>query len=149
MNRRGVTLIELAVVMVIIAIAAALAIPNIGRWIPGYRLRSATRDVVSLMRSAQVKAVSSNTQFRVLFDDVSHPPTYKLQRKPAGGDWSDDGEAQRLPDGIRIVAITLPGKGAEFNPNSTSSSGSVTFRNPKDAEKTVVLYSATGKIRVE
>jgi prepilin-type N-terminal cleavage/methylation domain-containing protein len=146
MDRRGVTLIELIVVMVIIAIAAALTIPNIGRWIPGYRLRSAARDVVSLMRSAQMKAVSSNTQFRVSFNDVNH--SYILQRK-SGEVWVDDGTVQTLPPGIQIVGITLPGKNAEFNPNSTSSSGSVTLRNPKDAEKRIVLYSATGKIRVE
>jgi Tfp pilus assembly protein FimT len=133
-------------VMVIIAIAAALTIPNIGRWIPGYRLRSAARDVVSLMRSAQMKAVSSNTQFRVSFNDVNH--SYILQRK-SGEVWVDDGTVQTLPPGIQIVGITLPGKNAEFNPNSTSSSGSVTLRNPKDAEKRIVLYSATGKIRVE
>jgi len=46
MNRKGVTLIELIVVMVIIAIGAVLLAPNIGAWLPNYRLRSATRDIV-------------------------------------------------------------------------------------------------------
>ena len=41
MRKRGVTLVELVVVMAIIAIGAAFVAPNIGAWIPNYRLRSA------------------------------------------------------------------------------------------------------------
>ena len=60
-NKKGITLIELVVVMIIIAIGAVLLVPNIGGWLPNYRLRSATRDIVSTLRTAQMKAVSSNT----------------------------------------------------------------------------------------
>ena len=59
-NRKGITLIELIVVMVIIAIGAVLMAPNIGGWLPNIRLRSATRDIASTMRVAQMKAVSNN-----------------------------------------------------------------------------------------
>jgi len=52
MKRRGITLIELIIVMAIIAIGAVLVAPNIGAWIPHYRLRSAARDVVSTLRTA-------------------------------------------------------------------------------------------------
>ncbi len=146
MNRKGVTLVELVVVLAIIAIAAVLTIPNIGAWIPKYRLSSATRDIVSAMRSAQMKAVSTNTPYRVTFDDADQ--SYIIERNTAGL-WVPEGELQRLPSGIEFKAITLPGKHAEFNPNSTASSGSVTLKNPKNAEKRIVLFSATGRIRVE
>jgi prepilin-type N-terminal cleavage/methylation domain-containing protein len=71
MNKKGITLIELIVVMVIIAIGAALMMPNIGGWLPNYRLRSATRDIVSTMKTAQMKAVSNNTPYGVAFDASS------------------------------------------------------------------------------
>ena len=58
MRKRGVTLVELVVVMAIIAIGAAFVAPNIGAWIPNYRLRSASRDVTSALRTAQMKAIS-------------------------------------------------------------------------------------------
>jgi prepilin-type N-terminal cleavage/methylation domain-containing protein len=38
MNQRGVTLMELLIVFVIIAIGAALMAPNIGGWLPNFRL---------------------------------------------------------------------------------------------------------------
>jgi len=66
-NKKGITLIELVVVMIIIAIGAVLLVPNIGGWLPNYRLRSATRDIVSTLRTAQMKAVSSNLEYRVSF----------------------------------------------------------------------------------
>ena len=56
-NKKGITLIELVVVMIIIAIGAVLLVPNIGGWLPNYRLKSATRDIVPTMRNAQMKAV--------------------------------------------------------------------------------------------
>jgi len=67
MSKKGVTLIELVVVLVIIAIGAVLLVPNIGGFLSNYRLRSATRDVVSNMRTAQMRAVSTNTPYGVGF----------------------------------------------------------------------------------
>ena len=78
MNRKGVTLIELIVVMVIIAIGAVLMVPNIGAWLPNYRLKSAARDIVSTMRVAQMKAVTSNVEYRVSFINNS----YVIERGP-------------------------------------------------------------------
>jgi len=43
----------------------------------------------------------------------------------------------------------LAGSLATFNPNSTSTSGSITVRNKRDREKKIVLFAATGRIRVE
>jgi Tfp pilus assembly protein FimT len=136
--------------MVIIAIAAALTIPNIGAWLPNYRLRTVARDIVSTMRAAQMKAVSNNQEYRVSFDAVNS--SYILQvRTTVGLDtWMPEGAEQKMQKGIRIHQINgLPGDSAEFNPNSTSSGGSIILRNSKEAERRIVLYSATGRIRVE
>ena len=141
MNRKGVTLIEVIVVLVIIAIAATLAIPNIAAWLPRYRLRTATRDVVSTMRTAQMKAVSTNLEHGVQF--------YPEEGGYTVYHGTTEGPKQLLPSGIRFHEITLAGNHAVFNPNSTSSSGSVTLRNKRDAEKKIVLFAATGRIRVE
>ena len=154
-NKKGVTLLELIVVFIIIGIGAALLTPNIGAWLPNYRLRSAARDVVSMMRLAQMKAVSNNLQYRVNLDnDEIGANSYILQYN-TGGNWVDEGEKQGLPRGIIIDPgkITFSGKHAEFNPNSTSSSGSVTLsvtlRNSTKREKTITLISATGRVKLE
>ena len=148
MNPRGVTLIELLVVFVIIAIMAGLLVPNIGAWLPNYRLRSATRDIVSIMRTAQAKAVSGNTQFRINLDDGEIGVNSYIIQCYTAGTWANEGAVQRLPTGITIIANTFPGKCANFNPNSTSSAGSLTLQNTKGATNKISLTSATGRVNI-
>jgi prepilin-type N-terminal cleavage/methylation domain-containing protein len=149
MNRKGVTLIELIVVMVIIAIGAALMAPNIGGWLPNYRLRSAIRDIASAMRVAQMKAVSNNIPYRVNLNDAEvGAGSYVLQYN-SGGVWINDGALQTLPSGITISVITIPAKHADFNSNSTSSTGSLTLQNTKGSQRRITLTAATGRVTVD
>src|SRR4030066_1681688 len=90
MNEKGVTLIELIIVMVIIAIGATLMAPGISSWMPHYRLKSATRDLVSTMRIAQMKAISNNLTHEVFFDPPNR--SYRLQYTNTGGGTILDGE---------------------------------------------------------
>ncbi len=144
MNKKGVTLIELVVVFVIIAIGAALLAPNVGAWLPNYRLRSAARDITSAMRTAQLKAVSTNMEYRVRFLDSR---SYVLERNTGG--FIQEGATQTIPAGISLDLSKLPGSEAHFNTNSTCSIGSVTLTNTKGSQKTITLNSATGRVKLE
>jgi prepilin-type N-terminal cleavage/methylation domain-containing protein len=148
-NKKGVTLIELVVVFVIIAIGAVLLVPNIGAWLPNYRLRGATRDIVSTMRTAQMKAVSSNTPYGVAFDNNL------IQLYRSSGGLIPEGSPINLPQGIQFdnntfpINATLNKPFAEFNVDSTSSSGGVTLKNSKGSVRRITLTSATGRIKIE
>lgn len=148
MNQRGVTLLELMIVMVIIAIGAALTTPNIGGWLTSLRLRSATRDVVSMMRVAQIKAVSNNILYRVTFDTANNK--YSLENSQDSGiTWTREGEDQTLPSGVQFNT-TLAGNTATFNPNSTATAGgNIILNNTKGSTKTVSLLALTGRIKIE
>lgn len=149
MNKKGITLIELVIVFVIIAIGAVLLVPNIGTWLPNFRLRSATRDVASILRTAQMKAVSTNITYGVAFDANS----YQLYRSSGG--LIPEGSLVALPSGVQFNDNTFPINGdlgkrfAEFNPNSTSSTGGVYLLNIKGAQKRITLTSATGRVKIE
>ncbi len=147
MNRKGITLIELIIVMTIIAIAALLMVPNIGAWLPNYRLKGAARDIVSTMRLAQMKAASTNMSYRVTFDGGDN--SYIVQYQTTAG-LTDEGARQTLPTGI-TMAINLDGgvNYAVFNPNSTSSSGNIQLQNPRGGRKTITLFSTTGRVRID
>jgi Tfp pilus assembly protein FimT len=149
MNHKGITLIELVVVFVIIAIGTVLLVPNIGAWLPNYRLRSATRDIVSTMRTAQMRAVSNNIQYRVNFNaaEIGAANSYILQRN-TGGVWINDGAVQTVPAGITVNIDQLPAGRAVFNPNSTSAAGSVTLQNTKGSQRSIALTPATGRVRI-
>jgi Tfp pilus assembly protein FimT len=147
MDRKGVTQVELMAAAMIIAITVTLTLPNIGAWLSIYRLRTATRNIVSTMRSAKVMAVVRNAEYRVHFEAAAG--SYILQYRTTAGDWLDEGSPQTLPRGIVFQEINLPNHNAEFNPNATSSSGNILLRNRKEKEKKIVLFSTTGRIRVE
>lgn len=119
MNQKGVTLLELLVVMVIISIGAALTTPNIGGWMTNYRLRSAAREVASALRLAQIKAVSTNTPHQVVFDTVND--SYIIQYRDTSGAWVAEGGTQTLPTGVQIN--TNFGNVAIFASNSTATDG--------------------------
>ncbi len=149
MNKKGVTLIELVIVFIIIAIGAVLLVPNIGTWLPNFRLRSGTRDVASMLRTAQMKAVSTNIPYGVAFDANS----YQLYRSSGG--LIPEGSLVTLPSGVQFKDNTFPVNGtlnkpfAQFNPNSTSSTGGVSLLNIKGAQKRITLTTATGRVKIE
>jgi prepilin-type N-terminal cleavage/methylation domain-containing protein len=150
LNKRGVTLIELVVVFVIIAIGAVLMVPNMGAWLPNYRLRSATRDMVSTMRVAQMSAVSNNTNYQVLITGGS----YTLQRDSLGLVWVSVGETKPLPTGITINSNTFPAMGTTpagsslFRPNSSSNGGTLVMGNTKGTQRTITVLPSTGRISI-
>jgi prepilin-type N-terminal cleavage/methylation domain-containing protein len=141
MNKKGVTLVELVVVMVIIAIGATLAAPSISKWLPRYRLRSATRDIVSTMRTAQMRAVSYNTSYQVAFTPAGPGlGTYVLQRNPGA---VNEGAIQRVPTGISFVCI--PGNIVVFNPNSTATGATVTVSN-QQSQRAITVAPSSARI---
>lgn len=146
MNKRGVTLIELVVVIAIIAIGALLLVPNMGPWIQNYRLRTAARDIVSTLRTAQMKAVSNNMTYQVSFNVGAG--TYVLQRNTGGG-WVDEGAAQTLPTGIRINDPAPTNNPLTFSPNSSSNGGTVTVKNTRNSERKITVLPSTGRITIQ
>jgi prepilin-type N-terminal cleavage/methylation domain-containing protein len=150
MNKKGVTLIELIVVFVIIAIGATLMVPGIGGWLPRYRLRSATRDIVSTMRTAQMKAVSNRLQYRVNFNEA--PNSYILERNSGG--FSPDGPLQTAPSGITINITGMPGGTATFNTDSTcTNGGNIILSYQKGGviqdQRGILLNAATGRTKIQ
>lgn len=137
-------MIELIIVMVIITIGATLMAPGLSSWMPHYRLKSATRDIVSIMRIAQIKAISNNLTYQMTFD----PPngSYFLQYQDTGGAWVNETEVQRLQTGVQFNT-TFAGNIATFRPDSTITGGDVNLTNTKGSQKTIRL--AGRRIRIE
>lgn len=72
----GFTAIEIMIVIAIIGIMSAIAIPSFSTWLPNYRLKSAARDLYSNCQMAKLGAIRNNATWAVIFDDAVTPGRY-------------------------------------------------------------------------
>ena len=61
----GFTLWEMMVIMAVIAIISALALPSYIQWMPKYRASAASRDVLSALEFARFNAIRTNSNVNV------------------------------------------------------------------------------------
>ncbi len=137
-GQKGVTLIELAVVMAIVAIMGLFMAPAIGEWLDNFRIKQAARDIASTLQQAKMQTISTRIQHSVTFTPgtSSIPGTYQLT---PGGSWT------QVPKGVTIAAgITI-----SFNPDGTSPvNGTITINNTKGKQYQIAV-SATGRIQMQ
>lgn len=142
-TRRGFTLMELTVVVVILALVFSLVLPIVENSTPSYRLSAGIRQIGSFMELAHAESVSSRKPYAVVydFDNNQHWMLIPVER-PVDGDpektqWvldQDDPEARTdveyLPDNVYFQSIqnsegqTSQGGTVTIQYNSTSGRGS-------------------------
>jgi prepilin-type N-terminal cleavage/methylation domain-containing protein len=95
----GFTMVEMAVVLAVIGIISAIALPVIGRALTQMRLTGAARTISNLTASAKTKAAAGFTRARVFVDLTSN--SYHMETWN-GVAWVASGGIFTLPTGVNF-----------------------------------------------
>lgn len=155
-NNKGITILEMMIIVVIIGIGSALAIPRFGQIMDKLKLKTTGQDVVSSLRLARSNAVSQKLQFGVyfnfnlrqyvLFKDVVNPGSFTYN---AGSD--SDMVIGTLPRNVNFGSCSFSNFAVIFKTDgSASTSGSIQLSSSDEycGNLTVDVLSSTGRVKL-
>ena len=163
-KQTGISILEVMVVISMVAILSAVAVPNYIAWLPKYRLSTSVRNVLSDLEYARGMAIKENASAVVEFDTANN--TYWLWLDDGAtankDNWTQDSDEpteriRRAAPGISITAADFSGNPRiRFTGNGlpevqtvppSLGGGSVTLANKSNSR--AVVLSVGGKARIQ
>lgn len=157
----GFTLVELMTTIAIIAVLAAVAIPNMIAWLPDYRLRSGAAEMLSALQLARLSAIKENAEVAVRFDTGSDEYLVFVDNGEGGGtpgNESQDGSERVIRSGKMAPDAQIDSAGFSGGLSRVSFTGrgltkgfrvgTVMLENSKGHQKEIVV-NMTGRCRIK
>jgi prepilin-type N-terminal cleavage/methylation domain-containing protein len=161
-NERGVSLIELSVVMAVITILAAIAIPSGLQMQQNARFRQDATAIGAMLRDARGRTVTLNREHRVELNLTAGANQYRLTQgnrssgstvwnplNLVGAGWVNVSQGVVL--GQVGCAGAAPTYTIDFNPNGSAGTGCTI--NVQDingnTQHTVTVVQNTGRVRIQ
>ena len=147
-NKAGFSFVELMVVLGILAIVAAIAVPDFIIWVPSYRLKSSARNLYSDMQKAKISAIKSNTTVSFNFTPCTGNPCQ-------GGSYTFiDGTgvtiaSESLTNGIGLSTPTSFPAGFTAKGLPSGATGTIWLNHPDTTRTYVITQSMAGSCKLQ
>jgi len=151
MKEKGFTLIELMVVIIIIGIVSAFAVPTLLRSLPTNRLRGSADGLRSNLMVARVRAISEGVSYIALF--TANADSFSVIKDLNSNNTIDSGEpivTYKYETGVTndVIPATNPSI-VVFSPRGdASTTGSIRLTNTRN-EKVAVHVVSSGSVLKE
>lgn len=151
-NNSGVSLLEIMIVIAMIAITAAIAIPNMFGWRGEAGLRGAISNLKGDLNFAKAMASRENADVVILFQE----DFYRVYLETSGTYWDQDADDRllrhrKLPAGVTIdLALTnLDTDRTSFNPRGLPSNLGTMVMVDKDGNQGQIQMNRLGRLVVQ
>jgi prepilin-type N-terminal cleavage/methylation domain-containing protein len=144
---KGFSLIELIIVIALISIVSAFAVPMWQKYTANTNLKNAAREVMADLSNAKQQAVEENLDvYRLTFNVAGN--NYALSRTDTGAtSWTKS--VASLGNGILIDSVNFSGGSVvSFKKRGTVSMGNLTLRNGLGSTATITV-TITGRSYVQ
>ena len=150
-NQHGFSLIEMMMVIAIVTILSAIAIPIFGGFLANRDLKSAARDIAGDIYEYRQRAIAENRVYQITFNVNGN---YVIRQcndtsSPCSGTDIATKSPSAFRNGISISGVTIGGP-LQIQPRGTVSpaGGSVTLQNSRLSTATVTI-NLTGRTYVD
>jgi type II secretory pathway pseudopilin PulG len=154
----GVTLIEVAVVVCIIGLVGALAVPSVIGFMPRLRLSSQVSALQNDIQRARIKSISLNTIYRIRFFLYSYPTTDKYRGyfyNSTTKSWTSDVEMFDKPINRSVDLAYIGSAGFSsgiysmyFLADGTCITRDLYFNNTVGQKKRIEILNNTGFMKI-
>jgi general secretion pathway protein H len=144
--KRGYTLIEVVVVLLVLAVALAVGVPAIGRGADGLRVRTEAAGVANFMRAAREQAVTRNRSYEVRVDSESGVLVLIPSAAEGTAEVGAVQATRRLAVPVRIEADPPLRRTITFLPGGLSSGGRFRVEAPGPRVYIITVDPMTGRV---
>jgi prepilin-type N-terminal cleavage/methylation domain-containing protein len=143
---RGFTLIEVVTVLLILALAAGVVAPSVGRSLDGLKLRAEVAGVASFLRAARERAITRDIPFQVEIDVEARSLTLRPAPAERAAPLERPLTVKQLSGSIRIAAEPPSARTIRFLPHGFSSGGRLLIEAPGPVVYEVAVDPIIGRV---
>ena len=165
--KKGFSLIELLVVLVLISVFSAFVGVNVAGSLSNMGLKTASKKVAASLRYARSRAITESVPYVALLDLNQNRMTIKPDLTSSGRKKEADDSASNLtesgvkrydlPEDVKFKnALTFQGSESDsrffavvFMPNGCSSGGTIFLENDREHGSAIRIDFVTGTVRVD